>query len=248
MGRRGGDKIFQKNKQKKKDLERKIENKKTRAKIIIACEDDVSAPTYFKMIINKLIQEKEISPYSIVIVPHDGNTHPTGVLDNLKKYEKDELSYKDFDERWIVIDRDANYKGGGHTAEDFNNAFKKAKKLKVEVAYANDSFELWYLLHFEYRTTAIMRDEIIRKVISHLKNIDENIFRFLNEDNFKQAKYNKQIFKVLENLQPIATQNAKRLLKSYNPHNPEKDNPSTNIYKLVEILLNISSEADIKRS
>ena len=237
MGRRGGDKIFQKNKQKKKDLERKIENKKTKAKIIIACEDSVSAPAYFKKMIDKLIQERNISPYSIVIVPHDGKTHPTGVLDNLKNYKKDGLNYKDFDKRWIVIDRDANYKGGGHTAEDFNNAFKKAKKIKVEVAYANDSFELWYLLHFEYRNSAIMRDEIIREVISYLKNIDKNIFRFLSEDNFKQETYNKQIFKVLENLQPIATKNAKRLLESYNCHNPEKDNPSTNIYKLVEMLL-----------
>jgi len=107
------------------------------------------------------------------------------------------------------------------------------------VAYANDSFELWYLLHFEYRTTAIMRDEIIKKVIFYLKNIDENIFRFLNEDNFKIEKYNKQIFKVLENLQLSAIKNAKKLLESYNPHNPEKDNPSTNIYKLLETLLNI---------
>jgi len=248
MGRRGGDKIFQRKKQKKKDLERKKENRKTRAKIIIACEDGVSAPTYFQMMIDKLIKERNISPYSIVIVPHDGRTHPTGVLDNLKNYKEDGLSYKDFDERWIVIDRDANYKGGGHTAEDFNNAFIKARRLKAKVAYANDSFELWYLLHFEYRTTAIMRDEIIKKVISYLKNVDKNIFRFLNEDNFKTEKYNKQIFKVLEDLQPIAIKNAKKLLESYNPHNPGKDNPSTNIYELVEILLNISNETDIKES
>jgi len=87
-----------------------------------------------------------------------------------------------------------------------------------------------------------MGDEIIKKVIKYLKKIDENIFRYLDENNFKQAKYNKQIFKVLENLQHIATQNAKSLLKSYNFNNPEKDNPSTNIYELVEILLNISSE------
>jgi hypothetical protein len=238
MGRRGGDKLFQKNKQKKKDLERKIEYKKARAKVIIACEDSISAPAYFRMIIDKLIKEKNISPNSIVIVPHDGKTHPTGVLDNLINYEVDGLNYIDFDEKWIVIDRDANYNGGGHTAEDFNKAFKKAKKFKVKVAYANDSFELWYLLHFEYRDTAIMRDEIIKKVISYLKNKDENIFLFLDEDNFKTEKYNKQIFKILEDLQSNAITNSKELLKSYNPHNPEKDNPSTNIYKLVEILNN----------
>ncbi len=239
MGRRGGDKIFQKRKQSKKDLERKIEYKKTKAKIIIACEDGISAPTYFQMIIDKLKKEKNISPNSIIIVPHDGKTHPTGVLDNLKNYKENGLSYKDFDERWIVIDRDINYKGGGHSPEDFNNAFIKARRLKAKVAYANDSFELWYLLHFEYRTTAIMRDEIIKKVIYYLKNSDENIFRFLNEDNFKQAKYNQQIFKILEDSQLTAIQNAKKLLNLYNLHNPEKDNPSTNIYELIEVLNSI---------
>ncbi len=242
MGRRGGDKIFQIKKQNKKELKRKKENRKIRAKIIIACEDSVSAPAYFQMIIDKLKKEKNISPYSIVIVPHDGKTHPTGILDNLKSFKENGLSYKDFDERWIVIDRDINYKGGGHTAEDFNNAFIKAKQSKVKIAYANDSFELWYLLHFEYRTTAIMRDEIIKKVIYYLKNSDENTFRFLNEDNFKTAKYNQQIFKILEDLQLTAIQNATRLLEIYNSHNPEKDNPSTNIYELIEMLNSLEGE------
>ena len=238
MARRGGDKIFKKQQQNKKEIKRKTAHKKTKAKILIACEDEVSARAYFHMIIEKLKKEKNISLNSIVIVPHNGKTHPTGILENLKNYKENGLNYKDFNEKWIVIDRDANYNGGGHTAEDFNNAFTKSKRLKIKVAYANDSFELWYLLHFEYRTTAIMRDEIIKKVINHLQKTNEYIFRDLNKDNFKTKKYNEQIFKVLEDLQPIATQNAKRLLKSYNPNNPEKDNPSTNIHELVEMLLN----------
>lgn len=38
-------------------------------------------------------------------------------------------------------------------------------------------------------------------------------------------------------LQPVAMRNAKRLFESHGEnHNPEKDNPSTTIHKLVEIL------------
>ena len=164
--RRGGDKLFKKEKEKeKRDFKRKNADKELVKSIIIACEDSVSSPTYFQMIIDKLIDKKKITLNSVVIVPHDGKTHPTGVLNNLKKYNKDAISYKDYEYKWIVIDRDKEYKGGGHRVEDFKEALSNAKNIRrdlhIDVAYSNDSFELWYLLHFDYRDTPIMRDEII---------------------------------------------------------------------------------------
>ena len=47
MARRsGGDKLFQKNKEKeKKDFKRATNNKQTVDDVIIACEDSVSSPT-----------------------------------------------------------------------------------------------------------------------------------------------------------------------------------------------------------
>jgi len=248
MGRRGGDKIFQKEKEKKKiDFKRITNNKNMVEDIIIACEDSVSSPTYFKMIIEKLIEAKKITQDSIVIVPHDSSTHPTGVLKNLKSYINNYgKTYKKFKHKWIIIDRDIEMvKGGGHTAEDFNNALKNAKSsksnLNVEVAYINDSFELWYLLHFEYRNTAISRDEIVKQVIKKLKNIEPHKFAKLNKDNIKQESYTKHIFETLKPLQSIAIQNATKLLASYGDnHNPERDNPSTTIHLLVMIMNRLS--------
>ena len=50
-------------------------------------------------------------------------------------------------------------------------------KKDIKVAYANDSFELWYLLHFRYIDTSIMRDKILRDVIIELKrNFPYSIF------------------------------------------------------------------------
>ena len=249
MGRRrGGDKIHNKNKElKKKDFKRATNDKATVPDVIIACEDSVSSPTYFRMIVNSLIKQKVITQDSFVIAPHK-HSNPMGVLQDLKNYKKEGKVYKDFDHKWIVIDRDSpRVNGGGHNAEDFNNALKNAKSkksnLNIEVAYANDSFELWYLLHFEYRSSAISRDEILTQVIKRLKEIDAYKFTKLTKDNIKQENYTKLIFETLKPLQSVAIRNAKKLLESYgNEHNPECDNPSTRVYLLVEVLNSLISQ------
>jgi len=147
MARRsGGDKIFQ-NRKEKKDFKRTTNTRTKRDDIIIACEDSVSSPAYLNLIIKKLKSLRLITQDSEVI-PHDGSTHPTGILNNLKKYKNEHnKGYKDFEHKWIVIDRDIErVHGGGHTTEDFNNAIRNAKNtrsnLNINVAYANDSFEL----------------------------------------------------------------------------------------------------------
>ena len=63
------------------------------------------------------------------------------------------------------------------------------------------------------------------------------MFTNLNKDNIKQANYIKLISRILQPLQKVAISNAERLLLSYGEeHNPECDNPSTTIHKLVNIL------------
>lgn len=239
MGRRGGDKLFQKqNELREKDFKRKKVDKLKIPDIIIACEDSVSSPTYFGLIVEKLIEQRLITQDSFVIANHN-HSNPSGVLEDLKKHTCDNVkTYKDFEHRWIVIDRDVKrVNGGGHGREDFNKALQSAKKLKVEVAYSNDSFELWYLLHFVYRNTAILRDEIVKEVIQHLKNKNPHKFVKLNKDNIKQKNYTKLIFEEFAPLQEVAIRNAKKLLASYGTeHNPESDNPSTTVYLLVELL------------
>jgi len=244
--RRGGDKLHNKKKElEKKDFQRTTNDKRTVPDVIIACEDSVSSPTYFQKIIDKLIEDKRITQDSFVIAKHK-HTNPTGVLKDLKNYsDENNKKYTDFEHKWIVIDRDIErVNGGGHKKEDFNNALKDAKSkrkdLNIEVAYSNDSFELWYLLHFNYRDTAISRDETIKKVIDELKKIKPHIFAKLDKDNVKEENYTKMIFETLLDKQETAIRNAKNLLNFYgSSHNPERDNPSTRVHVLVEILNNL---------
>jgi hypothetical protein len=213
--------------------------------IIISCEDTVSTPEYLNLIFETLIKAKKITQDSFIIVPDDvlKGTNPSKVLERLRKYKNSNSKrYKDFQHKWIVIDRDIErVNGGGHTSADFNKAIQSAKNIKqdlnVEVAYSNDSFELWYLLHFDYICTAILRDELNTRLIKNLKEKNPTKFRDLDKKKIKTKEYTKLIYEELLELQPAAIRNAKKLLESYRgSHNPESDNPSTTVYELVELL------------
>lgn len=245
MARRGSDKIFGRDKEQKREaLKRQKEHREKVPDIIMACEDSVSAPTYFKMIVQKLLDDKLITPDSFVIATPN-HTNPSGVLEDLKKHKiPSGKTYKNFMHKWIVIDRDIQrVNGGGHSKEDFNLALQQAKKEKVEVAYSNDAFELWYLLHFDYIATALLRDEINKRLIKKLKEKNPHKFAKMNKENIKQVNCTKLIFDELQPLQEVAMRNAKKLLESYGiDYTPEKNNPSTTVHKLVEILSQLNQK------
>lgn len=233
-------KLYTNNQEKSKDyFKRKKQTKEQVKSILIACEDKISSPNYFKMIIKKLIEDKKITQDSLVIAKHE-HVNPKGVLQDLLNHKKDDKTYKDFEHRWIVIDRDiARVNGGGHPKDDFLTALSEAKSKKVKVAYSNDCFEIWYLLHFVYRDTAISREDILKEVIKKLKDKNSTTFLKLNKNNIKTKEMTEFIFNELLELQETAIKNAKKLLENYaDLHNPESDNPSTRVFELVEILSN----------
>ena len=48
-----------------------------------------------------------------------------------------------FDQYWIVFDKDDN------SDKDFNDAIKLAQKSGFHVAYSNQAFEYWFVLHYK---------------------------------------------------------------------------------------------------
>lgn len=107
-------------------------------------------------------------------------------------------------------------------AQKFNEAVSLAKRTNIKIAYSNEAFELWYLLHFNYYQTAMTRSDYY-----------DRLSKLLDK---KYKKNQKDMYTLLESKQSIAIRNAKKLLRQYTPRNPERDNPSTTVHLLVEQL------------
>jgi len=123
---------------------------------------------------------------------------------------------EEYDQVWCVFDRNS------WAPEDFNNAIQSARNQGFNVAYSNVSFELWYVLHFEFLNTGIPRGDYLQKLNLLL--------------NCTYQKNSETIYDELLEKQPVAVKNATNLLKQYNPHIPDKDNPSTTVHLLVQEL------------
>lgn len=196
---------------------------------MIACEGEKTETIYFNNLFDELKSSNIISKRSCVFAPHR-HTNPLGVLQDLIDCNYNGNTYQDFDYKWIVIDRDEERtNGGGHTKQDFSSAIERARELNISVAWSNPSFEIWYLLHYQYRDTGIHRDEVIKRLGACL--------------NRKYEKNDGGIFVELVDKRFTAVRNAKRLYREKVEEmglTPADANPCTTVYKLIEELLNAS--------
>jgi hypothetical protein len=138
--------------------------------------------------------------------------NPSKLVQSAKELKKQE----DYDQVWCVFDRNS------WTIEDFNNAIKKANDQGFKVAYSNEAFELWYVLHFEFLNTGIPRRDYNNKLTSLLGR--------------RYQKNSETIYDDLLEKQSIAIRHAENLLQQYASHIPAKDNPSTTVHLLVQEL------------
>ncbi len=237
MARRKLDNLRAKTPQRRKNSRHREPVRERMPDIIIACEDIDSAPTYFKEIVQALIVQKKITQDSFVIAKHQ-HTHCEGVLEDLKQHKTQQgKGYRDFAHKWIVIDRDAEQgEGQGHTQQDFTRALSESKKLKVEVAYANDCFELWYLLHFETLTAYLSRDDLITRVIVKLKVHNPTQFSALDRNTIKSQAMAKLIYQQILPLQYQAIKRGIKLEIDNQEEDPSTTNPATRIHHLVCLL------------
>jgi hypothetical protein len=152
------------------------------------------------------------------IVPEGGAGNTLSVVEKALKLKDDaEYQNRPFVRVWCVIDRDE------HPLERYRGAFELARQHnEVTVVWANECFELWYLLHFCLRHTFIGRDDL-RKELGKPGRL-----------NRPYKKADKEVFALLEKFRPKAHQHAEILAKT----NPSQfQNPSTNVHRLVADLV-----------
>jgi hypothetical protein len=175
---------------------------------LIVCGGEETEPNYFRAF---------RTPKVVVTVQAIGKS-PTEVVEGTRKRVREaQRQGEEYDQVWCVFDRD-EFPGG-----DFNEAIALARRNNISVAYSNEAFELWYLLHFRYLDTAISRRDYIRRLNALLGH--------------PYAKNSETMSIELESRVVDAVRNAERLLAQYDPLNPAADNPSTTVHLLVSELL-----------
>ncbi len=182
--------------------QRAVGTRNVRERFLIVCEGERTEPNYFKCFrVPKEVIDVRGLGYNTV---------------SLVKKAIDLRNQDSYDQVWCVFDRDS------WPAQNFNEALSLAERECIKVAYSNEAFEIWYLLHFNYHTTAITRSGCCNKLSELLGK--------------KYEKNQEDMYALLEAKQSIAIRNARKLLSQYTPRNPELDNPSTTVHELVEQL------------
>lgn len=186
---------------------RKVNTREIRQRFLIVCEGEKTEPNYFR----------SFRVPKVVIDIKGLGANPSKLVKSAKEFSHQE----DYDQVWCVFDRDS------WTEEDFNQAIKNAKAQGFGVAYSNEAFELWYILHFEFLNTGIPRSKYLQKL---------NVLLGNSLPGQKYKKNSETIYEEIFEKQATAIDNAQKLLKQYKPQNPAKDNPSTTVHLLVKEL------------
>lgn len=133
-------------------------------------------------------------------------------------------SLENYSEVWVVFDKD--------DFMDFDTAIKLARDEGLNVAWSNESFELWILLHFQDLSSAINRKMYESKLNNHFKK--------LNFNNGKYEKNIENIFELIKGNTSLAIERSNKLLEMHKCNGIKecsKMNPATTVQDLVSILL-----------
>lgn len=214
-------------------IERPNPSKVERPKILIVCEGENTEPSYFSQF--------KLSSADIYPVGEGKNT--LSLVDSVQKII--ERSKYNYDEIWCVFDKD------DFPNQNFDNAIKKADSLGYKVAYSNQAFEFWFILHFEsHNGGAMHRDDYCKKINQHLdkykskydcesKIVESEFFEIMlsltgriitvneGEEDEKEKK---------ESLQDLAIARAKKINEYHTDTTPANSESSTQVYKLVQNL------------
>lgn len=172
-------------------------------KFLIVCEGQKTEVLYFEAF------PVSTEPDVVEVIVHGTGFNTVSLVNEAIRL----CNQANYDQVWCVFDRDS------FPIEHFNSAIALARNNDMFVAYSNEAFELWYLLHYGYYHTAITRASYCERLST------------LMQKDYK--KNSKTLYQDLLHLQSNALKFAKKLLDSYKPHDPVKDNPCTTVHLLV---------------
>ena len=214
MSSRAIRELRERTRKEKHDKKRKVATRRMHLNYLIVCEGERTEPNYFEALIggrNSRVLDADIL----------GKGQSTCRLVRTAQEERDK-SPIEYDRVWVVFDKD-NF-------VDFNEAIELARTNNINAAWSNESFELWYYLHFQYLDTPINRSQ-------YIEALNREIRKYVPEYSYK--KNDKSTFAILNqygNLS-MAIRHAQRLETLYHDSNYASHKPCTKVHHLVLELL-----------
>lgn len=195
--------------------------------VLIVCEGEKTEPNYFK----SFDMMKNDSGVVYEVNCDGGGINTLQVVDAaIELMNKAKSVGKPYDSVWVVFDKD------DFDAAKFDNAIFKAEANGIGCAWSNQAFELWYVYHFDARSTAMNREDykgvITKRVIA--AGYKTGAKPYVYKKNDKNMRHILSVCKCDENLaiRYAEAQANSYLDKKYNSHDP-----CTMVFKLVRLLI-----------
>ena len=189
------------------DLSRRQGVREIKQSFLIVCEGEKTEPDYFKAF--------RMTAATVKAVGQAMNTMML-VSKAISIREADQKRKKVYDQCWVVFDKD------DFPAKDFNQAIQFAEKNGFRVAYSNQAFEYWFLLHYNLYTGAIHRNQY-KDMLTKLTGIPYS----------KSEGYGAVMYNLLLSRQQQAINNAETVLAEISHGNPAEEESSTTVQRLV---------------
>lgn len=199
-------------------LERQKPERTPKPTLLIACEGENTEPSYFRQF--------RLSSATIKVIGEGYNT--ISLVSRTSQLAKE----REYDQVWCVFDKDE------FPDEHFNRAIAMGETQSFGVAYSNQAFEYWIILHFEdHQGGAMSRDDYIPKINEYLAPLG------LEYDK-DQKIIKPEIFSILKdsdengrNRTEMAILRAKRIYDQLDHASPAKEESSTTVFRLVEEMI-----------
>ena len=200
---------------------RKLKTRKLLPKILIFPEGDTER-YYF----DKSKSRTRGAGFTVKVVPEViGKSGYELVKETISYLNRNKDKLRTGDEAYVVFDYDSQLINSSYRDEGIKRAYEEVKKfndspdnfIEIQTILSNDSFELWFKLHFGDVNRYTRREEL---------------YAMLSKDLGREyAKPEKNIYDILQKKgsEADAISRAKKLTEKFGGKNP-----STEVYKLIE--------------
>jgi RloB-like protein len=190
----------------KYDFSRRAPHEEPRKRVYLFCEGAVTERLYFEAL-GRLYRKN----VKVILSEKSGRDPLTLVQFAIVQGTRDSNDMND--EYWAVFDRDDHL--------SFDDAFERAKKGNIRIAFSNPCFELWILLHFQAQTANLSRTEATKRLKNHMHD-------YVKAPGLQQLLSND--YSRYENAKTRAQGLSKQHWKDGDP----RRNPGSTVFELVE--------------